>query len=141
MLSHNEVFPWDKPPRVRGAPRSTQPVEFVLDSTKQLIVVRFAGKVTAEHIGQYVKQLVAHPSFRPNFSEIVDLSAVEELDLQADDLLRLADEIDPFLHDAKRAFVVQNSVQNHAARMHKALLNRKIGIFRSLEDAERWISG
>ncbi|MGO9085830.1 MAG: hypothetical protein ACLQBK_11430 [Candidatus Sulfotelmatobacter sp.] len=138
-MSHNEVFPWDESPHARGP---NQPVEFALDSKKQLVVVRFGGNVTAEDIRHYVERLLADPLFQPTFSEIVDLSAVEELDLQADDLLRLADEIDPFSDNAKRAFVVRNSVQNHAARMHRALLSREtIGIFRSFEEAERWICG
>jgi hypothetical protein len=69
------------------------------------------------------------------------LTQVEEVTLQADDFLRLADQIDPFSPDAKRAFVVQNSVQNHAARMHRVLrMQRNIEIFRSLEEAQRWIA-
>ena len=59
---------------------------------------------------------------------------MEELDLQADELLALADKID-------RVFVVRTSVQNQAARMHKVLrTQRNIEIFRSLEEAERWIA-
>ena len=82
-----------------------------------------------------------HPSFQPAYAEIVDLTEVEELDLRADEFLKLADEIDPFSPDAKRAFIVRNSVQNHAARMHKVLLTqRNIEIFRSVEEAERWIT-
>jgi len=74
------------------------------------------------------------PSFRSTYSEIVDLRQVEELDLQADELLALADKID-------RVFVVRTSVQNQAARMHKVLrTQRNIEIFRSLEEAERWIA-
>jgi hypothetical protein len=39
--------------------------------------------------------------FPSNYSEIVDLTKVEELDLEADEFLKLADEIDPFSPDAK----------------------------------------
>lgn len=66
---------------------------------------------------------------------------IEEIDLQADDMMRMADEIDPFSHEAKRAFVVKTPSQAHAARMHKILLtHRNFEIFRSLEEAQRWIS-
>ena len=62
------------------------------------------------------------------------------MDLQADGFLKLADEIDPFSPDAKRAFVAKSPVQNHAARMHKILrTQRNIEIFRTIEEAERWI--
>jgi hypothetical protein len=71
----------------------------------------------------------------------VDLTDVEELDLEAEEFLKLADEIDPFLPDAKRAFVVRSLIQNHAARMHKVLrTKRNIEIFHSFEEAEHWIA-
>jgi len=111
-----------------------------VDSEKRVVVVKFGKKVTVAVIRQYAENLLAHPLFRPSFSEIVDLSEVEELDLQADDFLRLADDVDPFSREARRAFVVCNSVQHHAARMHKALRSQEIEIFDSLQKAERWIS-
>jgi hypothetical protein len=78
--------------------------------------------------------------FDASFSEIVDLTAVEEVDLQGNEFLNLADKVDPFSEQSRRAFVVRNSVQNHAARMHKVLgTGRSIEIFRSIEEAERWI--
>jgi hypothetical protein len=70
----------------------------------------------------------------------VDLSQVEEIDLQADEFIRLADQIDPFSTDARRAFVARTSIQNHAARMHKILrTQRNIEIFRTVAEATRWI--
>jgi len=104
------------------------------------VVAKFRGKVTAAVVGEYVQRLLSHPSFEPTFSEIADLSEAEEVELMADDFLKLADEIDPFSVDAKRAFVARTSTQNHAARMHKILRTRRnIEIFKSFEDAERWI--
>ena len=139
-MSHGRVSRSDELPHAKAGRRPNAPARFVVDSEKRVIVVRFGKKVAAEDIGEYVRQLLAHPSFRPGFSEIVDLSEVEELDLQADEFLKLADEIDPFSDGAKRAFVVQNQVQSHAARMHKVLRNpRNIEIFSSVEEAERWI--
>jgi hypothetical protein len=44
--------------------------------------------------------------FPSNGWEIVDLTEVEELDLQGDESLKLADE-NPFSADAKRAFAVE----------------------------------
>ena len=91
-------------------------------------------------IVRYTEKLRADPSFQPSFAEIADLSDVEELDLQADEFLRLADEIDPFFPAARRAFVARTSVQAHAARMHKILrTQRNIEVFDSVEKAKRWI--
>jgi len=114
--------------------------ENVVDAARRLVTVKFGKKLTVSDIEQYAKRLRLDPSFRPDYSEIVDLTQVEEVDLQADEFFRLADEIDPFSPAAKRAFVVGNSVQNHAARMHRVLrTQRNIEIFNSVEEAERWI--
>jgi hypothetical protein len=114
---------------------------FTLDVQKRLVIVQFVGTVTVDDIARYAKKLLADRKFQPTFSEITDLREVSELNLQANDFLRLADKVDPFWPEAKRAFVVRTEVQNHAARMHKILRSeRKIEIFQSLEEAEKWIA-
>lgn len=120
--------------------RSSAALQYTLDAEKQLVVVKFRKMVTVKDIERYAAALRAHPQFKPDFSEIADLSEVEGLDLQADEFIRLADEIDPFSPQARRAFVARTAVQNHAARMHKILgAQRAFSIFRSVEEAEQWI--
>ncbi len=117
-----------------------EPANYVLDTDKRLVSVKFRNKVTVSDIAWYAASLRANPLFDPDFSEIVDMSEVEELDIKAEEFIRLADEIDPFSVQAKRAFVARDSVQNHAARMHKILRTQKnISIFSSVEAARRWI--
>ena len=114
---------------------------WIVDPGRRLVCVRFGKKLAFEDIGRYAKSLLADPSFQPDYSEVVDLTDVEELDLQADDFLNLADRIDPFSSEAKRAFVARTSTQRHAARLHKALrTQRNIEIFNSVEEAERWLA-
>lgn len=114
---------------------------FTLDAQKRLVTVRFTGTVTFDDIARYAKSLLAARDFEPTFSEVADLRDVSELDLQANEFLKLADKVDPFWPEAKRAFVVETAIQNHAARMHKILRSdRKIEIFQSLEDAEKWVA-
>ncbi len=124
--------------------RAPQPVstatKFFIDVRHRLVVVKFGKKISAADIADYATHLRANSSFQPEFSEICDLTEAVELDLQADDFFRLADEIDPFSTEAKRAFVVRSAVQKHAARMHKILrTQRNIEIFQSFQAAERWI--
>jgi hypothetical protein len=85
--------------------------------------------------------LRANPLFDPSFSEIVDLRAVEKLDLGGEDMLRLADTIDPFSPESKRGFVVQNPTQGHAAKIHKILriAGNRMSVFHSVEEAAAWI--
>jgi len=115
--------------------------QFVIDPERRLVTVEFGKKLTAEDIARYAERLKIHPEFQPEFSEIANLTEVEEIDLQAEDFLKLADKIDPFSPKAKRAFVVQTTTQRHAARMHKLLRSEKnFEIFESVEDAEKWVS-
>ena len=115
--------------------------EFVVDTQHKRVSVKFGKKLTFKDIERYSKLLQLNPSFQPTYAEIVDLTDVEELELEAEEFLKLADKVDPFSPEAKRAFVARTSVQNHAARMHKVLrTQRNIEIFRSVQDAERWIA-
>jgi hypothetical protein len=127
--------------RGRGEGREFPAVlNYVVDPEKRLVSVKFGRKLTVTDIENYAASLRANPQFDPDFSEIADLSEVEELDLQPDEFIRLADKIDPFSLQAKRAFVARTAVQSHAARMHKILrTQRDFSIFRSVEEAEAWI--
>lgn len=129
-----------KRPDTSGERNGRSP-NYVVNPEKKLVIVRFCKKLSVPEIGRYVKLLRADPAFQPTFAEIADLTEVEEFSLDADDFLKLADEIDPFSVNAKRAFVAPSTTQNHAARMHKILRSqRKFEIFRTMQEAERWIA-
>ncbi len=120
--------------------RAGAPANYLLDAVRRLVSVKFCKRVTVYSIEKYAASLRADPRFEPGFSEIVDLSEVEELDLKPEEFIRLADEIDPFSREAKRAFVVRNEIQHHAARMHKIWrTQRSFSIFRSVAAAKQWI--
>ncbi len=140
MLVKSGMSNWENQQNRSGDSFSGEAFQFQVEANRHLVVVKFGNRVTAEEIGEYVQKLRVHPSFHSTFSEIVDLREAKEIELQADDFLALADEVDPFSPEAKRAFVAKTSVQNHAARMHKILRSqRNIEIFRTFEEAERWI--
>jgi hypothetical protein len=114
--------------------------QYVVDAEKRLVWVTYPRKVTLPDIERYVATLQADPLFDPNFSEILDLTNVEEINLSGEELVLLADKIDPF-SDSRRAFVVRNAIQKHAARMHKLLRGSpNISIFESIEEALKWIA-
>jgi hypothetical protein len=139
-LLRNGVWRQDEFASRRDADHANGTASFVVKSDRRLVTVKFGKKVQAADIEHYAARLRHDPSFEPGFAEIADLREVEQLDLQAEEFLRLADKVDPFSHEAKRAFVVRTAIQAHAARMHKILLaQRNFEIFHSLEEAERWI--
>ena len=140
-LSGEHVLKSSRPAHCQAPRPLSGSFRYTVDAERKLVVVTFARNLTVQDIKRYANLLQIDPSFRPTYSEIADLREVEELDLQADEFLTLADKIDPFSYEAKRAFVVRTSVQNHAARMHRVLrTQRNIEIFHSLEEAEIWIA-
>ena len=140
-MSQDEIIPGSSSLRAGAAQHLSRPTECSVDPKRKLVVVKFGKKLSMRDVERYAVLLRANPSFRPDFSEIVDLTEVEEVSLQGEEFLRLADRVDPFSYDAKRAFVARNSVQSHAARMHKILrTQRNIEIFRTVADAKRWIA-
>src|SRR5215831_5852956 len=136
----NGLSPRSETPESHFAPSQKPDVYFSIDKDRRLVVVKFEGSVTVQEIARYVEGLVAHPDFDASFSGITDLRAVEHFDLQANDVLTLADQIDPFSLTARRAFVVRTSAQNQVARLHKLLRpHRTIDNFESVAQAEEWL--
>lgn len=139
-MALNELSQWNEFLQSPISSFQSGNVEFSIDTERRLVVVKFEGSVSVQEIAKYVESLVAHPHFDPSFSEITDMRAVQHFDLQANDFLTLADQIDPFALTARRAFVAQTSAQNQAARMHKFLRpHRTIEIFESVAQAEEWL--
>ncbi len=122
-------------------PAQSTPAAYTIVPEKRLVWVKFGKRVSESEIANYAASLRSDPLFEPGFSEIVDLRDVEELDLHGGQMLKLADEVDPFSFDSRRAFVVRNASQSHAARLHQILriANENILIFYSLAEAEQWI--
>ena len=67
---------------------------------------------------------------------------MEEIEINAEETIALADQIDPFSLGSRRAFVVSNELQRHRARMQQILRSpsKTIGIFNTMEEAEAWVA-
>jgi hypothetical protein len=63
--------------------------------------------VTVCELENYARALRADPRFHPDFL-VADLRKIERLDLSPDEFPPLADKIDPFSFEAKRALVVRD---------------------------------
>ena len=120
---------------------ASQGSNYRIDCEKRLVAVSFGQKLIVQEIEAYAAALIADPAFDPSFSELVDLTRVEEVALGAAQAMELADRIDPFSPESKRAFVSQRPELFHAVRMHQILRSpaENIAIFTSMEAAERWL--
>ncbi|MGA2344931.1 MAG: STAS/SEC14 domain-containing protein [Candidatus Sulfotelmatobacter sp.] len=122
------------------ARRRAATVQFTVDAQKRLVNVRIAHRVTAADFERLARDLRSHPEFKDDFSEVADFTEMDDIDLQAEEMLKLADRIDPFSGQARRAFVVRTKSQRYLARMHRTLHPANIQIFESIEEAQRWIN-
>lgn len=118
-----------------------QPPDYTIDSQKRLVSVRFGKKLTTGIIAAYAVSLRENPLFEPDFSEVADLSAVEEIEMTPEQAMVLADAIDPFSLCSRRAFVASQQFQINSARLHQILRSpsKNIAIFDSVAKAEQWV--
>jgi hypothetical protein len=118
----------------------TPELEYTIDTERCVVYVRFGQRLSLVEIELYAKALAANPLFSPTFSEIVDLTAVKDLQLDAEAAVSLADQVDPFDLTSKRAFIATSTPQLHAARMHQILWSEKfIKIFDTEAAAREWL--
>jgi hypothetical protein len=117
----------------------TPKIQFTVDAQKRLVTVHIVQKVTAADFERLGRDLGRHPDFKDDFSELADLTEMDDIDLQAEEMLKLADRVDPFSGRARRAFVVRTRSQRYLARMHKTLHSANIQIFESIDEALRWL--
>lgn len=114
--------------------------DFNVDSEKRLVTVRFGSEVTVQEVVAYLERLKADPAFESTFSELVDLTQVmsSEVDFRA--AMMLAEDKDPFSHEARRAFVAPRAATIGTVRMYQmARGDDSIAIFRTMDEAKLWL--
>ncbi len=114
---------------------------YFVDSLNRFVSVRFTERLTFGDIENYASALCADPRFDPAFSEIVDLREVREVALSTEELIALADRVDPYSPRARRAFVAQSPAQINAAQLHRILRPEagNVRVFFSMDEAKQWI--
>jgi hypothetical protein len=118
-----------------------RPFDYSIDPAARVVSARIEGILTFGRIVHYASSLRADPRFSPAFSELMDLRGVESVHLAADEIMMLADDVDPFSLKSLRAFVAQSEAQIHVAQFHRILRpeSKTIRVFFSMDEARRWI--
>jgi hypothetical protein len=119
------------------------PAHHVIDMTNRVVLTVFTGVLTLHDVADNRKKLRAETSFDPRFSELIDFSAVSEIELDINELRALFKR-DPFSIISKRALVVGLPSSIHgAAQMYRLMRDNKlcVGIFHTIAEALRWLRG
>lgn len=114
---------------------------YTVIASERLVFVKFGKVLSFDAIKDYAAALSRDPSFDPTFSEIIDISESQDFHMSTQEILKLADMVDPYAIGARRAFVARTPEQIHAAQKHQLLRNdvKNTRIFVSVADAKNWI--
>lgn len=119
------------------------PADLKIDVVRRLVLTRLWGVVTAADLTDGRRHMIAHPSFQPDFSQLVDLRDLISIEATSAEIQQLAAGA-PFTPESKRAFVAKSDLAFGMARMYESYRESthpgdQIRIFRNMADAELWL--
>jgi hypothetical protein len=117
------------------------PAEYRIDPERRVVYSRGWGLLTDEDLVDYQLRLNADPDFRPHYSQLVDLTGVEALELSAEGV-RTSAAAELWSPEARRAFVAPMDAAYGMVRMHEALSggeNPNVRVFRCIAEAREWL--
>ena len=118
------------------------PFHYKIDKERKLVMSTGFGVFTMADAWSHQEKLRKEPDFDPSFSQPMDLSHVTKIELQPEDVRRLA-QASIFAPNSKRAILVTSEVGFGLARMfsilRETLGEKGIEAFRNLDDALDWV--
>jgi hypothetical protein len=125
------------------------PIDYRVDHERRLVLAEGRGAVTAEDIFAYQREAWSRADVS-GYDELVDMTGVEKIvEPSSDGMRRLAAmsaQADPPIGGTRFAIVAPQDVAYGLGRMYEAYrgLNKRstkqVAVFRSLEEALRWLS-
>src|SRR5258708_17639009 len=116
-------------------------VTVIISKEKRLAICAAYGVVTNGDGPEMQRQLAAHPDFDPRFSQLLDMTQVTKLEIEADVVRKLA-ESTVFDPGARRAFVAGSDVVYSFSRMFLICFQNTgapgVKSFPSPQEALRW---
>ena len=118
-----------------------------IDPDQSIAVIELEGVVELPSIFETIKALLSHPGHQTNMDELWDLRRASGINIQTEDLLRIAEEVKRYQAQlAKRiAIVADSELEYGLSRMwishveHEMPKERRV--FRRIEEAYDWLSG
>jgi hypothetical protein len=116
------------------------PAAYSIDLAKQVVFTTFSGEVHEAEVRAMLMRMVDDPAFNPDFSELLDLSAVTDFRISGEELKGIS-EIDPFSARARRAFVSPADLLFGVSRMYEGIKGgqHNIATFRGMVEARHWL--
>jgi hypothetical protein len=116
------------------------PVRYQIDGSQGLVFTEFSGEITYSMIALHFTSMRSDHSFKPHFSEVLDLTGVTRHMLRNSDFYHLA-EHDPFSPTAQRAIVVTRDEAFEVAKLYQIVREGpSVRRFCEREAALQWLS-
>jgi len=126
------------------------PITIEIDRSRKTVFAQATGSVTKDDFFAYQKALQAPLEIR-YFDECIDLSGVQEFEEATDTnmmgLVRMSVQLDDAAQPTRLAIIAKSDLHYGLARMYETYRSmqpnntRQVSVFRSKEDALRWLSG
>ena len=117
------------------------PCGYTIDLARSLVLSRGWDIVTDRELLAHVRALTIDPRFARDFSQLVDLRDVTDVEVTASCIREMV-RLNPFGAGARRAVVVTNDVVFGMTRMYQILSDEspdELQIFRKVDDALQWL--
>lgn len=119
------------------------PCSYVIDTGKRLVITTACGCVTFAEIRAHQDKLLSDPEFNPEFNQLIDATAVTELDTSVDEI-RIVVNRKLFSATSRRGLVASQPAIFGIGRMMATYLElspvaSEAGVFRDLASALRWL--
>jgi hypothetical protein len=120
------------------------PAEYAIDPEKRRVTTTCRGRLSFDQMVASAEGMKRDPLMDPTFTELVDITGVETIDLTAEQIEALAD-IRIFDAKARRAIVAPSPLYFGIARMyeahHSAKAEATLRVFTDRDEAVKWLDG
>jgi hypothetical protein len=118
------------------------PAYYKIDKERRIVMTSASGPLTLADALSHQQRLVSDPDFDPTFSQLMDLSHITAVDVNAADIRILA-QANVFAPTSHRAILITSDVGFGLARMFEVLRESAgepgIEVFRDLDKALDWV--
>ncbi len=119
------------------------PCRYVIDKDRRLVVTTAWDCVTFADAKQHQEQLNADPTFNRNFNQLIDATAVTQVDASSEEIRILAAR-SIFSPTSRRAIVANQPAIFGIGRMLQAYFNMTVGgeqvnVFYGRDEALKWL--
>ncbi len=125
------------------------PITYAINHDRKLVIATGLGAIVPKDVYDYQREVWSQPEV-VGYNEIVDFSAVEDIQYESGDRIsefaRFSADMDRTGVISKLAIVAPADLSYGIGRMYQSYrelqghTEKQVGVFRTMEDAEKWIS-